>query len=356
MTHTFYKKFFVNAIFLAFLCACSNSSPVSTEDTEQANFYSVLTIYSPNGLGDLSYNDNIYKGFREALKAHENLAVEAYTPIDEDDAEKVIEQWFAEKDNPAVNDFVKKRLLVLTDASFETLLKNHSDWKNSDGNEILWLDSRNLDSLDVYSRYIPLYGASHLAGQVIHEFGVKKAACVLANPELEPLEQSLEGFRDGFKESGGTFDANDVFYLATSASAGFNMADSLYRLSYKLDSIGYRFVFPVAGGSSAGILRYTREFADSNTFYTCGMDSDQQTYSKRVAFSVIKRMDNVVKDFVNQWMADSTLELTKTYELLDGYADIVIADVFKDAESKYAKQREIAAEAEENYLKKTERR
>ncbi|WP_407444699.1 BMP family ABC transporter substrate-binding protein [Fibrobacter sp.] len=304
----------------------------------------------------MSYNDNIYKGFREALKVHENLAVEAYTPIDEDDAEKVIAQWFAEKSNPAVTDFVKKRLLVLADASFEALLEEHRDWRNSDGNEILWLDSRNLDSLNVYSRYIPLYGASHLAGQVIHEFGVEKAACVLANPVLEPLEQSFEGFRDGFKESGGTFDANDAYYLATSASGGFNMADSLYRLSYELDSAGYRFVFPVAGGSSAGILRYTREFADSNTFYTCGMDSDQQAYSKRVAFSVIKRMDTVVKEFVNQWMADSTLEMAKTFGLLDGYADIVIADAFKDAESKYAKQREIAATAEEEYLKKTGRR
>ncbi len=356
MTHTFCQKILLNAIFLALLCACSNSSPVSSEVNEQANFYSVLTVYSPDGLGDLSYNDNIYKGFREALKVHENLAVEAYTPIDEDDAEKVIAQWFAEKSNPAVTDFVKKRLLVLADASFEALLEEHRDWRNSDGNEILWLDSRNLDSLNVYSRYIPLYGASHLAGQVIHEFGVEKAACVLANPVLEPLEQSFEGFRDGFKESGGTFDANDAYYLATSASGGFNMADSLYRLSYELDSAGYRFVFPVAGGSSAGILRYTREFADSNTFYTCGMDSDQQAYSKRVAFSVIKRMDTVVKEFVNQWMADSTLEMAKTFGLLDGYADIVIADAFKDAESKYAKQREIAATAEEEYLKKTGRR
>lgn len=356
MQHFFSLIFLLIPFLLPILSACSNSSSNSAENTDSPNFYSILTVYSPDGLGDLSYNDNIYKGFRESLNSHDNLAVEAYTPIDRDDAENIIQQWFKEKDNPAIVNFVKKRLLVLTDASFETLLKRHSDWRNSDGNEILWLDSRNLDSLNVYSRYIPLYGASHLAGQVIHEFGVKKAACVLANPELEPLEQSLEGFWDGFKEPGGTFDANDVFYLATNASAGFNMADSLYRLSYKLDSIGYRFVFPVAGGSSAGILRYTREFADSNTFYTCGMDSDQQTYSKRVAFSVIKRMDTVVKEFVNQWMADSTLEMAKTFGLLDGYADIVIADAFKDAESKYAKQREIAATAEEEYLKKTGRR
>ena len=356
MQHFFSLIFLLIPFLLPILSACSNSSSNSAENTDSPNFYSILTVYSPNGLGDLSYNDNIYKGFREALKAHENLAVEAYTPIDEDDAEKVIAQWFAEKSNPAVTDFVKKRLLVLTDASFETLLENHSGWRNSDGNEILWLDSRNLDSLNVYSRYIPLYGASHLAGQVMYELGVDKAACVLANPKLEPLAQSLEGFENGFKTAGGKFDSSDVYYLSQDADGGFNMADSLYRLSYELDSLGYRFVFPVAGGSSAGILRYTREFADSNSFYTCGMDTDQQAYSKRVAFSLVKRMDLVVSDFVDKWMADSTLEKNKTYGLLDDYAEVVIADAYIDMKIDYERQREIAADAEDEYLKATGRR
>lgn len=353
MTHSLYKNHLLYAVFLAFLCACGNSSSVSSEEAEKANVYSILTVFSPDGLGDLSYNDNIYRGFREAINAHENLAVETYTPTDEDDAEHVIEQWFAEKSKPAVSGYVKKRLLVLTDASFETLLKKHGDWRNAKGDEILWLDSRNLDSLNVFSRYNSLFGVSHLAGQVVHKLGVNKAASVLANAKLEPLKQSLDGFVAGFREAGGKFDSGDIYYLAQNASEGFNFADSLYRLSYKLDSIGYRFVFPVAGGSSAGILRYTREFADSNSFYTCGMDTDQQAYSKRVVFSLVKRMDLVVKDFINQWLSDSTLELTRTYGLLDDYTDFVIADAFKDANIDYAKEREIAAEAEEKYLKKT---
>lgn len=347
--------FFV-CLFTVFLTACSNSLPFAPESNEKASFFSILTVYSPNGLGDQSYNDNIYRGFCETLKGHENLAIEAYTPTNFKDAENAIQRWFDEKNNPAITQFVKKRLLVLTNASYESLLKEHSDWQNTDKNEILWLDNRNQDSLNVYSRYIPLYGASHLAGQVIHELGVNKAACVLANPVLEPLEQSLEGFSEGFKKAGGKFDSDDIYYLATNADGGFNIANSLYQLSYKLDSAGYRFVLPVAGGSNAGILRYTREFADSNTFYTCGMDVDQQIYSKQVAFSIVKRMDLVVKNFVEKWLADSTLEKNKTYGLLDNYAEIVIADQFKNINVNYDKQREIAAEAEEDYLNNTERR
>lgn len=356
MQHFFSLIFLLIPFLLPILSACSNSSPNSAENTNSPNYYSILTVYSPNGLGDLSYNDKIYRGFRESLNSHDNLAVEAYTPIDNDDAENIIQQWFNERDNPAIVNFVKKRLLVLTDASYETLLKKHSDWRNTSGNEILWLDNRNLDSINVYSRYIPLYGASHLAGQVMHELGVDKAACVLANPKLEPLAQSLEGFENGFKTAGGKFDSSDVYYLSQDADGGFNMADSLYRLSYELDSLGYRFVFPVAGGSSAGILRYTREFADSNSFYTCGMDTDQQAYSKRVAFSLVKRMDLVVNDFVNRWMADSTLEKNKTYGLLDDYAEVVIADAYIDMKIDYERQREIAADAEDEYLKATGRR
>lgn len=356
MQRTFFHIFPLFSLFFLFLCACSNSSPNSSENTNSQNYYSILTVYSPDGLGDLSYNDNIYRGFRESLSAYENLAVEAYTPSDNDDAENIIQQWFNEKDNPAIVNFVKKRLLVLADASFEAFLQKHSDWRNTQGNEILWLDSRNLDSINVYSRYIPLYGASHLAGQVMHELGVDKAACVLANTKLEPLAQSLEGFENGFKAAGGRFNADDIYYLSQDANGGFNMADSLYRLSYELDSAGYRFVFPVAGGSSAGILRYTREFADSNSFYTCGMDTDQQAYSKRVAFSLVKRMDLVVNDFVNRWMADSTLEKNKTYGLLDDYAEVVIADAYIDMKIDYKKQREIAADAEDEYLKATGRR
>lgn len=335
------------------LSACSNSTSSPAEPTEaiEPNFYSVLTIYSPNGLGDQSYNDNIYRGFRESLKSHENLAVETYNPTGIDDAEAIIQYWMSEKDKPEITKFVKKRLLVLTASTFEEMLNKHPEWRNSGKNDILLLDSRNPDSLDVYTRYIPLYGASHLAGQVIYELGAQKTACVLANPVLEPLTQALEGFSEGFKKAGGTFDSTDAYYLAQDPSEGFNNADSLYKLSYQLDSAGYRFVLPVAGGSSTGLLRYTREFADRNTFYTCGIDIDQQKYSKRVAFSIVKRMDLVVRNFIDDWMTDKILEKNETFGLLDNFAEIVIADEFKNVQVEYAKQREIAAMAEENYLK-----
>ena len=50
-------------------------------------------------------------------------------------------------------------------------------------------------------------------------------------------------------------------------------------------AVDYDFIFPVAGGSNAGIYRYSREFEVSP--YLAGMDIDQSSLSNRITGSVI---------------------------------------------------------------------
>ena len=340
-------------IFLAslgiLLLACSNSVQEISEAEDCPLLYSILAVFAPNGLGDKSYNDNIYRSLREIAKEQENVAIESYTPVDMDDAKGVVQRWIEEGKAAAVKNFVSKRMLLLTDASFYEILRDNESLRNSGNDAILWLDSSNPDSMNVYSRYISLYGVSYLAGQIVHGLGVQKASAVLANPNIEALSQSLAGFSDGFRSAGGKFDSTDVHYLSNNISGGFDESDSLYRLSYRLDSLGYGFVFPMAGGSNAGLLRYTREQADTNMFLTCGVDVDQQDYSQNVAFSIVKRMDLIVKNFIGEWMDDMEMDLSETYSILDNFVDIVVADGYDNAIGKYVSERNEAAEAEMMY-------
>ena len=194
-----------------------------------------------------------------------------------------------------------------------------------------------------------------MAGKAVTIMGIERSAIVLANPENAPLLEAAAGFFDGQKASGGLCSPNeDVYLLADHAGEGFDAQDKLFNLAYQLEQSGYRFVFPVCGGSSQGLYSYTRTRSDGahETFYTCGLDVDQQAYSKQVAFSLIKRYDQMVEDYLLDWAEEQPIESWLYCDIANGYASFVVSDLYSDGLEDTALWEALtneAIQAEQNY-------
>ena len=90
----------------------------------------------------------------------------------------------------------------------------------------------------------------------------------------------------------------------------------------------YGFIFPVAGGSNAGLYRYSREYADSPLL--AGMDTDQSSLSTKITGSVIKEIDRLIFVYLTQWCETGTMPREGLYGLESDYTDFVLSPLYAD--------------------------
>ncbi len=89
----------------------------------------------------------------------------------------------------------------------------------------------------------------------------------------------------------------------------------------------YGYIFPVAGGSNAGIYRYSRENEDSP--FLAGMDIDQSGLSNKITGSVIKKIDRLIFKYLMEWSTTGTMPESQLYGLESGYADWKLSPIYK---------------------------
>lgn len=307
------------------LTACSDDDEPYSQESAVPQ---VTLLFPINGLGDRSYSDNIYEGAYRA-KARIRLSQEVdfieYVPTSTAEAETFMAAWMN-------NSHHARRLLIVCEPSFTSWMDKHPEWTSTPDSQILWIDVDE-ESERYHTRYISLYGVSYMAGKAVTLMGIERSAIVLANPENAPLLEASAGFFDGQQVGGGFCSpSEDVYLLAEHAGEGFDAQDKLFNLAYQLEQSGYRFVFPVCGGSSQGLYSYTRTRSEGahDTFYTCGLDVDQQAYSKQVAFSLLKRYDQMVEDYLLDWAEEQPCESWLYGDIANGYATFVVSDFYSE--------------------------
>lgn len=323
MTINKLTSLFVLVVLSLLAVACSSDDENGAGDV--SGDAEITIVFSTNGLGDRSFNDNILEGVYQIRQKYANnpsISIGNVIPTSTDQLLSYLQTWFNTPKNT-------RRLLVLVSSTSADCLAAHPEWTKQDGDDILLLDSRQALE-NAYTRFLSLYGVSHFSGQVLKVLGLNKAAVILANSYDQPIQEAARGFAEGFRLQGGSFsDTSDVYVLSDKAGEGYDLADSLFRLSYTLDQQGYRFVYPLCGGSSQGLYRYTRHFLvmeKADPFYTCGVDVDQQEYSPHVGFSVVKRYDLLLQDFVDKWLAGKYQEQRLELGLESDYVAFVAAD------------------------------
>lgn len=341
------KKHFSILLLVTSLCLLYSCDD---RDLPQNSLPVITVILYENSLGDFGYQDNIYSGINNIFY-HSNLSdkfkLEVYSPNDIDFSEDIIGNWF---DKPKS----AKELLILTSSMSADPLREHPEWVSTPEAEVLILDSDDT-SLDVYTRYISLYGASFFAGLLANAFDLDNAAAIVANPYDKPINEGIDGFTNGFRLAGGEISDSDIYFLAESTADGYDLPNEAFELSYNLKDKGYEFVFPICGGSNQGVFRYLRQYEsermESSPFYTCGMDVDQQEMASSIIFSVVKKYECLLEDFISDWLEGRNRETHKNILLDSEYANVVIADKYKSniSSEEYDNLKSIAIEFEKNY-------
>lgn len=304
---SFRGKYMVYILLLVILAACSRDEPSYPEG--EGPVPQVVFLFSPGGLGDMSYNDCILEGLQRFRKNHPEVDVFMSSPASMEVAERIFTDWLKRpgSDIPVV--------FVLASSDYEVLADRYvADWPLAPNKRLLLFESmREYPDPGVTTFQISMYGASYIAGRVAREFAADRRSLVLIGSSSDgPVTAARDGFIDGL----GT-EEYDVEYLADDWT-GFVMADATYRFMSRW-SAAYGFIFPVAGGSNAGIYRYTREFADAP--YLAGMDIDQSGLSSKITGSVVKRLDVLVEDYLSQWLLTGEMPSARLYGLESGYAD-----------------------------------
>lgn len=139
----------------ASLSSCSgHDEPNLPEVTPQ-----IVFLFSPGGLGDMSYNDCILEGVQHFKKENPGVDLFMYSPDKFEESEKIFTDWVA---RPASDTPV---LFVFASSDYDELVTRElTDITLPPNKRVLVFESRKHFGEGVSSFQICMYGASYLAG------------------------------------------------------------------------------------------------------------------------------------------------------------------------------------------------
>ena len=327
-------------IFLSILISFSACTDDEVTDNS-IHLNQVNILYSPNGLGDMGYNDLILQGLQTVRKERKELESYFYTPENMEEAELIFSDWLSADTNG------KSSLFVLTTDDYEELaykyLKDME--KLPEGKSVLLFESRNPNGLPISYFQISMYGASYLAGVSAAYCTLGQPLILLGNSNDASNWYAADGFRDGYISQ---TDAETVTVQALADDwSGYAKAAETYEMMDEWAK-RYAFFYSVAGGSNAGVYRYLREYPRG--IYTAGMDVDQSGLCTQIVGSLVKHIDLLIEDFIIQWLDTGTMPEQTMYGLESGYVDWVLAPSYKDAFQEIVKkERDTAIQKEKEY-------
>ena len=320
------SRLFCAILLLVALSSCSGSDDATSFDVSTTRLATVTLMATPNGLGDNGYNDAAAEGIF-AFANETGTRLRLLLPKDEAEAETMYRQWLAE--NAAQDSAV----LILGSSAYEQMAQRlsplTSHLSNQSGCRVLLFES-NAEIDGISTVMVSHYGVSYLAGAMSQNFD----ALILAAAKGVPaLEESIAGFQEARAAYAGEFEdrpcQTTLHYLAE-GEAGFAMPDSAYRFIARRADKYFNYdelIFPLLGGSEAGILRYLND-NEFTTALMVGMDVDQTGLSSRIPFSVVIRIGDVVQQYLNDWLAGREWPTHQRLGMKDKAADIVITPNF----------------------------
>ncbi|MCD8317691.1 MAG: BMP family ABC transporter substrate-binding protein [Paraprevotella sp.] len=295
----------------------------------------IIILFSPGGLGDQGYNDLILKGVQLFKKQwYDRADVYIYCPKTTEEGSLVFSDWLAKPESSVPT------LLVAASNDYEPVMKKCLAQDTLTANkQVLLFESSNPDNLPITTFQISMFGPSYIAGKTVKLLGLTSPLIVLANPNDGPIKTAAEGFKAGF--GNGT----ETEYLADDWN-GYIAAQQTYQKMSSWSS-SHDFIFPVAGGSNAGIYRYSRDVTQSPLL--AGMDVDQSNLSTYIIGSVIKNIDLTIVEYLTQWTETGQLPKSKIYGLESDYSDWQVAFGYLQLEEIKRNVFQEAIQQERNY-------
>lgn len=323
--------------------SCGDDEGRETEPLTEQKL--VIALFSPGGLGDRGYNDQILTGLQRVHINREDCAMLFSSPQSMDDAEKIFADWL---DTPSSG---MPCLFILASVEYEAManrLLTERQGEFGENKSILLFETQQSSSFPaVYTFKIEMYGASYLAGITAAVMGKVTPMSLLGSASDREIRTASDGFADGYRALTGN-DA-DLDWLSEDWH-GYTMSQEAYERMADL-AARYDFIFPVAGGSNLGIYRYLRDHTDGP--HVAGMDIDQSPFSNQIVGSVVKHIDRLVEDGVTAWLNAPTHEDAHwDFGLKSGYIDWQLSSRYADLLPVVEQHRKEAEEMEEAYKRR----
>ena len=302
----------------ALLLAACNKDDQGEEEIVVKSQPWVTMITSVNGLGDNGYNDILVNGL---YVFHEKTGVplSVIQPKDMVEAERIYSQWLID------HAYADSSVLIVASSAYEKMVSHSTVSLKGSGSRVLLLESQaEIDGVSTF--YIKRYGASYIAGALMSD---RPAYVLAAAPGMPSLEESIRGFRDGHQSSPDHHPSFKVEYLAD-GEEGFAMPDSAYhvmanhiKICATDTNVVYReVVFPLLGSSFVGAMKAMGDYAFSIAVLV-GIDSDRRGQSTCLPYSLVVHADNVIADYLCQWIEGTPWPATQSFGLREGTTDIL---------------------------------
>ena len=299
--------------FLVLLAGC---------EKEEAGFihnYRVEVVFSPGGVGDQGYNDQILRGLQTAAVRY-GFTLAVHIPEEKEQGIQIYNDWL----NTPLDDDCERSLFVFSGSEYEYLLEDLTLPDDIRKDVLMFETEREMDG--IYTFFVGCYAASYLAGATSvfdNEGEEQKALVIAANPHDRQVRRAVDGYRDGYLAAGG--DGCDVHYLSEEPDGGYRMQDEAYQFCIENDG-NYMYYFSAAGASNKGLYRFSREHSNM----AVGMDVDMGLFSSMITMSVVKHMDKVVVDVLGDLLNDKEIPYHRKFTYSSGYEELVYSTEFTE--------------------------
>lgn len=294
----------------------------------------VTVIYGPNGLGDRSYNDLIYKGVEMAAKQY-GLRTLQLAPESEAQGLVYLETMFSQMES--ANDTVRRLFITPSPVYDDFIRKNNKRLEKNPYADLLYLETSTPLEGKGSTFYIDYYGAMYMGGCMAQYCSNFLLSLILANPYTQTVVEAGEGFEAGFNDTP-TLDPRYPItlhrrYLSNEPGGGFTIADSTATRIFKEEGAFLPdgmdndvTIVPVCGGAMHAFCRVVRSMRIDDNYV--GIDGDMTEDSDCCPYAILKNIDKVMVDYVGMWL-NGSMPKHQTLGLADGATDAVIGYEYK---------------------------
>ena len=310
-----------------FACSKSGDTIYVDDDHQEDNRPIVYFIYKEGAMGDLSYQDELWRGITKATDNGKMLLSLAVLPQDSVLCDNVLNCFFSYM---LYDETDERSLVIISNDNIEPLIHRYEETITETDNVTVLLTETKDTTLHCHTMRLSGYGAYYQAGRVVAQnlTDVDSIFIATANPtdlNVSDMRTAFcRGIDDGEEEAGRQIGVDN--YYMSKTSGGYDKADTAYQMSYGIDST-YQLVLPICGGTVQGFFRYNREHPAS--FYTIGVDADMQQYTARVPFSIVKHIDEAIADWITRWANGDSIEQHTDWGLSSDYIELVVSDRYR---------------------------
>ena len=291
----------------------------------------VTVIYDPDGLGDRSYNDLIYKGVEAAAKKY-GVRTLQLAPENKEQGLAYLETMFRQIEN--LNDTVR-RLFVTPSIVYDAYIRaNNKRLETNPYADLLFMETAKPLDGKGSTFYIDYYGAMYMSGCMVHYAAWDLVSLLLANPYIQTVKEAGDGFQAGFNDTSRFNTAStlllDVRYLSEDPVGGFKIADSTATRIFNEErhyisgkNVNNVTLVPVCGGAMHAFFRAAKSIVSSYKYV--GVDGDMTADKDNCIFSTLKRIDKVMVDYIGMWL-NGTMPKHQILGLADGATDVIVGN------------------------------